>query len=164
MELKSRYDEIERFEARRDQEDPLVMYLIVRESLGMSAGKIGAQCGHAVGKLYDYFNGLDSEYRADCSSICWASVSNYVDIRGPEWEEKFRMREAFDFWKEDSFRKVVLKAKDSKWEKLKEELTCVVVRDAGLTEVASGSETVIGVWPLRRSECPNIIKKLQTLK
>jgi len=150
MELKSKYDEIDRFEARRDQEDPWVMYLIVRDSLGMGAGKIGAQCGHAVGKLYDYFNGLDSE----CSDM-WA------DKRGPEWD---RMRNAFIGWKEDSFRKVVLKAKDSKWEKLKADLICTVVRDAGLTEVASGSETVLGIWPMRKSERPQLIKKLQTLK
>jgi len=152
MELKSKYDEIERFNERRDQEDPWIMYLIVRDSLGMSAGKIGAQCGHAVGKLYDYFNDLDYQ----CCDM-------WVDKRGLEWNDKFNMRDAFIGWKEDSFRKVVLKAKDSQWEKLKEGLTCVVVRDAGLTEVASGSETVIGVWPLRRSECPSILRKLQTL-
>ncbi|MFH1469769.1 MAG: peptidyl-tRNA hydrolase [Pseudomonadota bacterium] len=28
--------------------DPLVLYLIVPEGLGMSPGKVAAQCGHAV--------------------------------------------------------------------------------------------------------------------
>jgi PTH2 family peptidyl-tRNA hydrolase len=153
MELNSKYDEIARFEARRDQEDPWVMYLIVRDSLGMGAGKVGAQCGHAVGKLYDYYERLN----ADCNN-------QWADKRGPEWDEKFEMRNAFSSWKDDSFRKVVLKAKESKWEKLKEGLVCTVVRDAGLTEVASGSETVLGVWPMRKSERPQLIKKLQTLK
>ena len=38
--------------ARKDQEDPIVMYLIVRESLNMSIGKTAAQVGHAVQMLH----------------------------------------------------------------------------------------------------------------
>lgn len=160
MELKSKYDEIERFEARRDQEDPWVMYLIVRDSLGMSSGKVGAQCGHAVGKLYDYFEGLNKECLAAWPRLLHNQCGpTELDL----WNDKLSMREAFMEWKEDSFRKVVLKAKDSRWNKLKAGLICTVVRDAGLTEVASGSETVIGVWPLRRSGRPNLLRKLQTL-
>ena len=33
--------------ARANQTDPLVMYLVVRESLHMTTGKIAAQCAHA---------------------------------------------------------------------------------------------------------------------
>ena len=38
------------------------------------------------------------------------------------------------------------------------------VRDAGLTEVEPNSETVLVTWPIRRSEYPKILKRLQTLK
>lgn len=31
--------------------DPIIMYLVVRESLNMSPGEIVAQVGHAVGML-----------------------------------------------------------------------------------------------------------------
>jgi peptidyl-tRNA hydrolase len=29
-------------------EDPIVMYIVVRRSLNLTAGKVGGQCGHAV--------------------------------------------------------------------------------------------------------------------
>ena len=37
----------ENVETRASQEDPIIMYLIVKESLNMSAGKTAAQCAHA---------------------------------------------------------------------------------------------------------------------
>ena len=68
-------------------------------------------------------------------------------------------------WLNSSFRKVVLRAKDKEWDKIKE--ACpnhVVVVDAGLTEIPAGSETVIGLWTMHKSERPKIIQKLQVLK
>jgi peptidyl-tRNA hydrolase len=72
----------------------------------------------------------------------------------------------FAEWLDTSFRKVVLRADDKEWEKVKAcpDITYVIVRDAGLTEVEAGSETVIGVFPLRKSQAPKIIKRLQVLK
>lgn len=55
-------------------------------------------------------------------------------------------------WLATSYRKVVLRADDKEWERLKAELWCFLVRDAGLTEVESGSETVLVLWPMRKSE------------
>jgi peptidyl-tRNA hydrolase len=40
----------------------------------------------------------------------------------------------------------------------------VIVVDSGLTEVAPGSATVIGLWPMYRSEASKIVKRLQALK
>ena len=72
-------------------------------------------------------------------------------------------------WLHNSFRKVVLTANDAKWAKLKTKLSelgieHVLVVDSGLTEIPYGSETVIGIWPIRKSEQPQVLKKLQTLK
>ena len=139
-EIKNPYDNPESFQARKDQEDPWIMYLIVRDSLGMSAGKTAAQVGHAVGIMYGHY---------------------YYIIND---DDHMLMKDSFLSWKGDSFRKVVLKAKDKHWDKLKDRLDCFVVRDAGLTEIDPGSETVIGVWPMKRSERINILRKLQTLK
>ena len=136
MEIVNKYDNDEQVSARKGQDDPTVMYLIVRESLNMSLGKTGAQIGHAVGMLHLHYN-------------------NSQDID---------MISIFKDWQEESFRKIVLRAKDKDWEKLKAELICVVVRDAGLTEVEPGSETVIGVWPMKKSDRPKILKRLQVLK
>ena len=33
--------------SRAEQKDPIVMYLVVHESLNMSIGKTAAQCAHA---------------------------------------------------------------------------------------------------------------------
>lgn len=133
---------------RATQEDPIIMYLVVRKSLEMSIGKTAAQCAHASQMLtINYFTGYSPEYSV----------------------EKDPWMVLFEEWLKSSFRKVVLQADDKDWAKLKEHLGvlgleyCIVV-DAGLTEIAAGSETVIGICPMRKSEVPKIIKKLQTLK
>lgn len=128
---------------RKDLIDPYVMYLIVKESLNMSAGKIGAQCGHAVGIMYDYISQL------------WLINTQCHD-------ESNQTLLSFQLWKNESYRKVVLRASDKEWEKIKQELDCFLVLDAGLTEIMPG-ETVIGLLPMRRSSAPKIIKRLQVL-
>lgn len=163
MEVHNPYNDPASVKARKEQEDPWVMYIIVRESLGMSTGKIAAQCGHAVGILYG-----EQEKMMDRLRDCFEPFGGYAaegphDLREEDMLKLIKT-DKFHDWKKDSFRKIVLKAKDSQWEKLKEKLECYVVRDAGLTEVEPGSETVIGLWPMRRSQRPNILRKLQTLK
>jgi len=118
-------------------QDPYVMYIIVRKKLNMSVGKIAAQCAHGVQMvLLKYFNVEKS-------------------IPGPANTAMLK-------WIGGDYRKVVLAAKESEWEKVKE-LDCFVVRDAGLTEVEKGSETVIALWPMKKSERPKVIKKIQVL-
>jgi peptidyl-tRNA hydrolase len=128
------------------QEDPIIMYLVVHE-IGMSVGKIAAQVGHAVGMLY--------LKRDKLITSTDSLLSHRLDI----WKE----------WQDDSFRKVTLTANDSKWNKLKSLLPDLgiehaMVIDAGLTEIPRGSETVIGVWPMRKSRRPPLLRKLQVLK
>lgn len=149
-------DAPENVEARKNQEDPLIMYLIVRESLGMGVGKTTAQGGHAVGMLDKKYYSLDKEWEGYLLSG-WTPVAETV--------EKVSI---FKDWMKQSFRKVVLGADDKEWVKLKEDPWCqknmVLVVDAGLTEIPSGSETVIGLWPMKKSSAPKVVKKLQVLK
>lgn len=49
--IENPHDDPAAVEARKNQEDPWVLYLIVRESLNMTPGKLVAQCGHAVGMV-----------------------------------------------------------------------------------------------------------------
>lgn len=135
------HDAPEAVEARKNQEDPWVLYLIVRESLDMSAGKIAAQAGHAVGMVYEKY--------ATYSVLSSAEARLHCDD--------------FNHWRDESFRKIALKASDKDWKKLKTELDCLVVRDAGLTQVAAGSETVIALFPMRKSSAPKVIKRLRLL-
>jgi peptidyl-tRNA hydrolase len=60
-----------------------------------------------------------------------------------------------------------LKADEKEWIKLKQEIKDqphVIVRDAGLTELEPGTETVIGLWPVRKSKRSKTVARLQVLK
>ncbi len=146
--------------ARAAQPDPLVMYLVVKKSLEMGPGKTAAQCAHASQmltlKYFEKNNILD--YLAE--EIFYDSSL----AEGPDWKDNLVFCQVFSTWLQESFRKVVLVANDSQFERLKEDPNHVVVVDAGLTEIAPGSETVIGLWPRRRSTCSKLIQKLQVLK
>jgi PTH2 family peptidyl-tRNA hydrolase len=67
-------------------------------------------------------------------------------------------------WMGGSFRKVVLGGTAKDFEKIKAELQVFVVRDAGLTEIEPGTETVIVTWPIPKSEQPKVLARLQVLK
>lgn len=138
--------------ARASQPDPIVMYLIVKESLAMSMGKTAAQCAHAAQMLQLKYslNQADNEGAELCG---W-----------PVEHDKAAL-ELFKKWLDTSFRKVVLRANDHQFERLKTEcLNHIVVVDAGITEIAPGSETVLGIWPMYRSTCPKYLTKIQVLK
>lgn len=146
------HDAPDKVQARKDQEDPWVMYLIVRESLLslMSVGKVAAQVGHAVGMI-------DVKFRKIYYNIIkWGEEGHSPD--------QLIAYHKFTSWEDASFRKIVLKADDKEWEKLKAEEECFLVRDAGLTDIPSGSETVIGLWPMKKSQASKLVKRLQILK
>lgn len=161
------YDSPEEQEKRASQEDPIVMYLIVHESLGMSTGKTAAQCAHASQMLtLEFF-----ELKEKSKHLQKLINSNDEKIDKPEKLERYKALapwiSIFGEWTQSSFRKVVLRASDKEWAKLKEEFKdkhMVMVVDAGLTEIPSGSETVIGLWPMRKSQRPKIVERLQVLK
>jgi peptidyl-tRNA hydrolase len=171
------YNAPELVELRKGQGDPIVMYLIVRESLKMGPGKIGAQCGHAASMVVlDYVRkgglieppapveGPVAINRYEVQYDPFSGEQIYV----PKSPETLAAEDYMDImfqWLQTSFRKVTVKADDKEWEKVKAcpDIRYSVVRDAGFTEVAAGSETVIGVWPMYKSKAPKIIKRLQVL-
>lgn len=165
------YDSAEAREERASQEDPIVMYLIVHESLNMSIGKTAAQAAHAAQMLtLKYFSMKET-------SISLQKRMQPLLNAPPEANEMAKLKAAyiemsrplsiFGEWLNSSFRKVVLRASDKEWAKLKEEFkdhNMVMVVDAGLTEIAAGSETFIGLWPMRKSQRPKLVQRLQVLK
>ncbi len=154
-------DSPEKIAARAEQSDPIVMYLIVRESLGMGVGKIAAQCAHASQMLLLQHIANDSSISEWNSDGIHFSCAQQAILDGGQ---------IFATWLGTSFRKVVLRADEKEWHKIKTMVDGdyawkhVMVVDSGLTEVAPGSSTVIGLWPMYRSQVPQVIKRLQALK
>jgi peptidyl-tRNA hydrolase len=60
--------------------------------------------------------------------------------------------ERFDAWRKTGRRGKLLTANDAEWEQLKADPEAVVVSDAGHTQVAPGTETVIALVPSSRAE------------
>jgi peptidyl-tRNA hydrolase len=164
------HDAVDKILARREQEDPWIMYIIIRESLNMSPGKMASQTGHAVGIMYGKYNKFQSEMNKLYTSIIQEDKIGTMEECLSDEQYKLvtliinPMIDRFDRWEQSSFRKIVLRADDKEWNKLKEQLECFLVIDAGLTQIVAGSETCIGLWPMKKSEAPKIIKRLQVLK
>lgn len=145
------YDSESLISLRKNQGDPFYLYLIVRKSLQMSPGKIATQVGHGVQMITLRYREIQN-------------AGNLVRLAEGETLDDIQDKDKrMTLWLNSSFRKCVLVAKDSQWERIKNELWCFVVRDAGLTEVDPGSETVLVLWPMRKSERPKLIQRLQAL-
>ena len=164
------YNDSENIELRKNQEDPIIMYLIVREKLGMSIGKTAAQCAHAAQMLQLKYGKL--EIRLEELETIDKLFGMLNEEERNEWDKKHPNYYQYLEWLEGSFRKVVLRANENEWQKIKTEFTLfdkemeymALVVDAGLTEVEPNTETVIGLWPMKKSVVPKLIKRLQVLK
>ncbi len=95
------------------------MYLMVNNDLHMGKGKIAAQVGHAVQAL--------------CESI----------LRDKNTDAYAR----YLYWSSYGAKKIVLKAKESDLKAFKDTAETVYIIDAGCTQIAPGSLTVIGFYP-----------------
>lgn len=150
------YTKIEEKDITEDK--PLVMYIIVRESLGMSPGKLCAQVGHGIQIILEQYDVLDEELRRSPNSAAHLT------------EEECNIITRMELWKDSKksnsgIRKVSLAASDKEFEKIKVEFgtNLALVIDAGITEIPEGSQTIIVLYPLLRGE-NKIIKRLQVLK
>lgn len=148
---------------RAKHEDGLVMYLVVKKSLAMSPGKMAAQVGHAVGLLDQKFEEVQDRVNSIHEmGLLFGGLLKQEIIEEHELKPKF---EAFNNWRNTFYGKIVLVASDRQWEELKNFPDHVMVVDAGLTELQPNTETVIGLWPMLKSEAhETMIKKLQVLK
>lgn len=142
-------------------EDPIVMYLIVRESLNMSTGKTAAQVGHAVQLLMAHY----IRYMQMDHYIQYTQNVDYGDYNDESVFSKEQVELIHKWWATD-YRKVVLRANENEWKKIKEEFKekLYLVVDNGLTELQANTETVIGLFPMAKSSVPKLIKRLQVLK
>lgn len=121
--------------------DPFIQYLIVRKSLNMPSGKVAAQCNHA-GKYIMAWSERRRQLKEsdDVQKVVWDIIN----------------------WMYQGGRVAVLQANDKQWEKIKKELRCIVVKDAGVNcQETEGQETVLAVFPMKKSEQPKLLKRLQ---
>lgn len=142
----------------QEARDPIIEYLIVKTSLNMSTGKIAAQCAHAAQLL-------EKRYASLCNE-----VDSYIDIiykTGSEQIPKVLLDKIhlYESWNNSGVPKVVLRANDKEFEKIKTEYedSLVLIQDAGRTEIPAGSETVIGLFPQYKSKVTSTLKRLQLL-
>ncbi|KAL8726839.1 MAG: hypothetical protein Q9166_006455 [cf. Caloplaca sp. 2 TL-2023] len=136
--LGQKQDGLETF---RDNREECKLVLVVRMDLGMGKGKIAAQCSHATLACYR------------------ALSSNFPSSLNPVLKQWERMGQA----------KVVLQAKnEEELETLQAQalslgLCAQIIHDAGRTQIASGSATVLGVGPGPKSVVDKVTGGLKLL-
>ena len=128
-------------DSKENTDNHHIVYYAVRTSLDLTPGKVAVQVGHATQLLINCRQSMESK-------------DNYPTA----FDAKIK---TFDAWAEYPFRKCLLAAHDKEFERIKKDLFCVVVKEAGFTEVESGTETCVAIWPMRKSERPGFLKRMR---
>lgn len=110
--------------------------IIIRKDLGMNAGKISAQASHASLSAYKKCEKEDPELAHE--------------------------------WESGGQKKVVLKVGSERellslYEKMKKEIPCALIRDAGHTQVEAGTITCFGAGPADETKIDRHTKELKLL-
>ncbi|CAN9458598.1 unnamed protein product [Alternaria alternata] len=115
------------------------MVLVVRTDLGMTKGKIGAQCGHATLACYKHFLKHSPE-----STL----------LR--RWERMGQAKVALQVKSEEELELLQAQA-------LSLGLVAHIIHDAGRTQIASGSATVLGIGPAPKGIIDQVTGHLKLL-
>ncbi|KAL2195881.1 peptidyl-tRNA hydrolase PTH2-domain-containing protein [Corynascus similis CBS 632.67] len=121
------------------------MVLVVRTDLGMTKGKIAAQCSHATLACY--------------KSLLRAAQRDPLSSEGKilrQWERMGQAKIAVQVKSEDELLVLMGKARSLG-------VTAEVIADAGRTQIASGSRTVLGVGPAPKSLVDTVTGHLKLL-
>ncbi|ORX56433.1 peptidyl-tRNA hydrolase II [Hesseltinella vesiculosa] len=101
--------------------DDFKMVLVVRSDLGMTKGKVAAQCGHAT-------------------LACYKSIKKHNPAILREWEVSGQAKVALKVGSEAELLELQALA-------LSLNMTAQSICDAGRTQIAAGSRTVLGIGP-----------------
>jgi PTH2 family peptidyl-tRNA hydrolase len=129
-------------------------YLIIREDLNMSTGKIAAQAAHASSKIF--FDKMKKEI-------------NTPGLGASTYLHSFEASEEEMLWIEGQFTKIVKKVKNENQllktynEAKQSGLNVSLILDAGLTELEGENYTAIAIGPNYVEDCEPIVKKLRNL-
>ncbi len=110
--------------------------IVIRADLKMGTGKIGAQSAHAS-----------------------VEALEKTKIKFPDWVEE---------WRQTGTQKVVLKIGSEKellelFESIKKEIPTALIRDAGRTQIPTGTKTCIGIGPGPENLIDKYTKELKLL-
>ncbi|CAO2650818.1 Nn.00g091150.m01.CDS01 [Neocucurbitaria sp. VM-36] len=115
------------------------LVLVVRTDLGMTKGKIGAQCGHATLACYKHF---------------LRHSPNSTILR--RWEQMGQAKVALQVKSEEELELLQAQA-------LSLGLVAHIIHDAGRTQIASGSATVLGIGPAPKGVIDQVTGHLKLL-
>jgi PTH2 family peptidyl-tRNA hydrolase len=110
--------------------------IIIRSDLGMGKGKLAGQCAHASVSAYDIARARDPETSRE--------------------------------WEEEGQKKIVLKVGSEGellelYERMKREIPCALIRDAGKTQLEPGTVTCFGAGPAEEAKIDKYAKGLKLL-
>ncbi|XP_058464496.1 peptidyl-tRNA hydrolase 2, mitochondrial [Malaya genurostris] len=100
---------------------PMKMVLVVRSDLGLSKGKIASQCAHAA-------------------IMCYIRSTNVNEAKLQNWLLQGQPKIVVKIENLSEFEKLAALARQKS-------VVAEIVRDAGRTQVQSGTETVLGLGP-----------------
>jgi len=131
------------------------MYIVVRRSLKLSAGKVGGQCGHAVHYFMREFAVVKTREPA-------ASAREHYPEEFAHFQHQVALATEWDATQDHT--KVVLGATDEEFEQVKvENPKHFLVVDLGKTQVAPNTQTCLGLWPMRKSKRSPLLQVLKPL-
>lgn len=129
----------------------IVEYILVNKELNMSVGKIAGQVAHVQtvidNKIFELV--LSEEILDEDSMDSFA-------------KEKELTNNYYDWFYSGSQTKIILRAKEKDLLKAID-MGAVYIRDNGLTEIPSGSLTVVGFFPQPKDNLVDFTKKFQLL-
>ncbi|KAF8281103.1 putative peptidyl-tRNA hydrolase [Trypanosoma cruzi] len=130
--------------------EPLKMTLVVRKDLKMGTGKIAAQCAHAAVAVVEKVESRRQKGDTTTPTLRAAHDEGVEANDGAYWDEWVAW---YDAWMFAGGTKVALqceseeKMMDAFREAKQEGLPHALIRDAGRTQIAPGSKTVLAVGP-----------------
>ncbi|KAL5596395.1 hypothetical protein BROUX41_006692 [Berkeleyomyces rouxiae] len=137
--------ETEETEEAADVNEECKLVLVVRTDLGMTKGKIAAQCGHATLACY----------KSISRSAQNSPLSKDAKILR-QWENLGQAKIALQTKSEDELMTLLGTARSLG-------VTAQVIQDAGRTQIDPGSLTVLGVGPAPKSQIDQITGDLKLL-
>lgn len=106
-----------------------ILYVIINNDLNMGKGKIAAQVGHVIETIIE--------------ELVLAEVHG---------QKKKTFLDDYNIWKNNGRAKIVLKGSSSQLYELCKLDEARYIRDAGKTQVAEGSLTVVGFFPSKNKK------------